>query len=216
MYVVATVAHELPAWLDVGAMVVSAAFGAHVARLRRIALLGVLLEGVVVGLGGGIARDVLLGLEPAAITNWYYIPAVLIAALLGGAVVRRVTTTRLLFVAAQAFAIRLLIGIGVQKAVVYDTPAPGAILLGVITGAFGGAFADVLAGRQAAMLRERHWLLSAIVIGAVVFWLCTEYVAFYAAVVITVIIVVGLRVVSVRLDWTDPSFPGGDPPPEDP
>ena len=117
---------------------------------------------------------------------------------------------------AQALAIGLLIGIGVQKAVVYDTPASGAIMLGVITGAFGGAIADVLAGRQAAMLRERHWLLSAIVIGAVVFWLGTEYVAFYAAVVTTVLVVVGLRVVSVRLDWTDPSFPGGAPPPEDP
>ena len=97
-----------------------------------------------------------------------------------------------------------------------DAPAPGAILLGVITGAFGGAIADVLAGRRTAMLRERHWLLSAIVIGAVVFWLGTEYVAFYAAVVITVIITVGLRVVSVSLDWTDPDFPGADPPPEDP
>ena len=85
---------------------------------------------------------------------------------------------------------------------------PGAILLGVITGAFGGALADLLAGRQTAIMRERHWLLSAIVIGAVVFWLLTEYVAFYVAVVITVLVVVGLRVVSVRLDWTDPSFPG--------
>jgi len=215
MHVAAT-AHELPAWLDVGAMVVAAAFGARVARLRRIVLFGVLLEGVVVGLGGGITRDVLLGLEPVAITTWYYIPAVLIAALLTGAAAERVTVNRLPFVVAQAFAIGLLIGIGVQKAVVYDTPAPGAILLGVVTGAFGGAIADVLAGRQAAMLRERHFLLSAIVIGAVVFWLGTEYVAFYAAVVITVVIVVGLRVVSVGLDWTDPSFPGGDPQPEDP
>lgn len=66
------------------------------------------------------------------------------------------------------------------------------------------------------MLSERHALLSAIVIGAVVFWLFTVYVAFYAAVVMTVVIVVGLRVVSVRLDWTDPSFPGADAPPEDP
>ena len=213
MHVAAT-AHELPAWLDVGAMVVAAAFGARVARLRRIVLFGVLLEGVVVGLGGGITRDVLLGLEPVAITTWYYIPAVLIAALLTGAAAERVTVNRLPFVVAQAFAIGLLIGIGVQKAVVYDTPAPGAILLGVVTGAFGGAIADVLAGRQAAMLRERHFLLSAIVIGAVAFWVGTEYVAFYAAVVITVVIVVGLRVVSVGLDWTDPSFPGDDPPPE--
>ena len=153
MYVAATVAHELPTWLDVGAMVVAATFGAHVARLRCLALFGVLLEGVLVGLGGGMTRDVLLGLEPAAITTWYYVPAVLIAALLGGAVAH-VSLSRLPFVVMQAFAIGLLIGIGVQKAVVYDTPAPGAILLGVITGAFGGAIADVLAGRQAAMLRE--------------------------------------------------------------
>jgi len=217
MYVAST-AHELPAWLDVGAMVVAAAFGAHVARLRRIALFGVLLEGVLVGLGGGMVRDVLLGLEPVAITAWYYIPAVLIAALLGGAVAvsERVTMTQLLFVALQAFAIGLLIGIGVQKAVVYDAPVPGAILLGVITGAFGGAIADVLAGRETTIMRERHWLLSAIVIGSFVFWVFTEYVAFYAAVVITVVIVMVLRVVSVRLDWTDPLFPGGDPLPEDP
>src|SRR6476469_763295 len=118
MYVASTAAHELPAWLDVGAMVIAAAFGAHVARLRRIALAGVLLEGVLVGLGGGITRDVLLGLEPAAITNWYYIPAVLIAALLAGAFTERVGMSRLPFVVVQAFAIGLLIGIGVQKAVV--------------------------------------------------------------------------------------------------
>ena len=69
MYVAATVAHELPAWLDVGAMAVAPAFGAHVARLRNIDLFGVLLEGVLVGLGGGMVRDVLLGFEPAAITT---------------------------------------------------------------------------------------------------------------------------------------------------
>ena len=216
MEVAPTVAPELPAWLDVIAMVVAAAFGAHVARLRHIALFGVLLEGVVVGLGGGITRDVFLGLEPVAITTWYYIPAVLIAALLGGAGLLHVTMNRLQFVVVQAIAIGLLIGIGVQKAVVYETPAPGAIALGVVTGAFGSAIADVLAGRQSTMLAERHWLLSAIVIGSVAFWLATEYVAFYVAVVTTVVVVVGLRVVSVRRDWTDPSFPGDDPPPEEP
>jgi hypothetical protein len=71
----------------------------------------------------------------------------------------RCSLSRWQFVAVQAFAVGLLIGIGVQKAVAYDTAAPGAILLGVVTGAFGGAFADVLAGREPAIMRERHWLL---------------------------------------------------------
>jgi uncharacterized membrane protein YeiH len=72
-------------------MAVAAALGAHVARRRQIPLLGVVLAGVIGGLGGGMVRDVLLGLEPAAITTWYYIPAVLAAAIAGGSLAPRVS-----------------------------------------------------------------------------------------------------------------------------
>ena len=202
--------HQLPAWADVTAMAVAAAFGAHVARRRQIPLLGVLLAGVIGGLGGGIVRDVLLGLEPAAITTWYYIPAVLAAAIAGGSLAPRVSLSPLPFVAAQAIALGLLIGIGVQKAVEYRAPAASAILLGVIAATFGGAADDVLAGRRAAIMREGHWLLSAVGGGAVIFWLVTIYVAFYPAVVVTVIVVVTLRVLSVHFGWTSPVFPGDE------
>jgi len=202
--------HELPAWLDVAAMAVAAAFGAHVARTMRIPLFGVLLAGVIGGLGGGMARDVLLGLEPVAITKWYYIPAVLAAAIIGGLAARQVSISPLPFVAAQAIAAGLLIGIGVQKAVEYRAPPASAIFLGVVAATFGGAVDDMLAGRRAAIMREDHWLLPVIVCGAVVFWLVTTYIAFYPAVVITVIVVAALRALSVRLRWTSPVFPGDD------
>jgi len=39
--------HQLPPYVDVAAMVVAAAFGAHVARSMRIPLFGVLLAGVI-------------------------------------------------------------------------------------------------------------------------------------------------------------------------
>jgi uncharacterized membrane protein YeiH len=191
-------------------MAVAAAFAAHVARERRVPLFGVLLAGLVGGLGGGMLRDVLLGLEPAAITTWYYVPVVLAAAVIGALSVRKVHFSRLPFVAAQGVAIGLLIGIGVQKAVEYRTPAPSAILLGVITGTFGGVFDDLLAGRRAVVMAEDHWLLGVVVLGAAVFWVLTIYVAFYAAVVATVVIVTGLRVLSVHSGWTSPVFPGDD------
>jgi uncharacterized membrane protein YeiH len=202
--------HQLPSWLDVMAMVVAATFGAHAARLRHVPLFGELLAGLVAGLGGGMVRDVLLGLEPAAITTWYYVPAVLVAAVFGAWRARRVSLSRLPFVGLQGVAIGLLIGIGVQKAVQYHTPGPSAILLGVITGTFGGALNDVLAGRRAAIMAEGYWLLSVVVYGAVIFWLLTIYVAFYAAVVATVLVVAGLRVLSVQRGWTSPVFPGDD------
>lgn len=189
-------------------MAVAAAFAAHVARERRVPLFGVLLAGLVGGLGGGMLRDVLLGLEPAAITTWYYVPVVLAAAVVGALSVQKVHFSRLPYVAAQGVAIGLLIGIGVQKAVEYRTPAPAAILLGVITGTFGGVFDDLLTGRRAVVMADDHWLLGVVALGAAVFWALTIYVAFYAAVVATVVIVTSLRVLSVHLGWTSPVFPG--------
>src|SRR5215475_5922847 len=202
--------HQLPAWVDVTGMAVAAVFTAHVARRRRVPLFGVLLAGTIGGLGGGMVRDVLLGLEPAAITTWYYIPVVVGAAILGGLVAYRVGLDGLPFVTAQAVAIGLLIGIGVQKAVQYHAPPPSAILLGVITGTFGGTIDEILTGRRATIMSEGHWLLSVVVLGAVTFWLFTIYIGFYLAVVATVIVVAGLRVLSVRLNWTSPVFPGDD------
>jgi hypothetical protein len=46
--------------------------------------------------------------------------------------------------------------------------------------------------------------------GNVVFWVLTLYVAFYSAVVATVVIVTSLRALSVQLGWTSPVFPGDD------
>ena len=108
-------------------MVVAAVFGAHVARRRRVRLFGVLLAGVIAGIGGGMVRDVLLGLEPAAITTWYYIPAVLLAAIVGGLTAPSRELSGLPLVAAQGLSIGLLVGIGVQKAVEYRAPGPSAI-----------------------------------------------------------------------------------------
>ena len=202
--------HQLPAWADVTAMTVAALFTAHVARRRRVPLFGVLLAGTIGGLGGGMVRDVLLGLEPAAITTWYYIPVVVGAAILGGLAAYRVRLDRLPFVAAQGAAVGLLIGIGVQKAVQYHAPPPSAILLGVITGTFGGTIDEILTGRRATIMSEGPWLLSVVVLGAVTFWLFTIYIGFYLAVVVTAILVASLRFLSVRQNWTSPVFPGDD------
>jgi uncharacterized membrane protein YeiH len=191
-------------------MAVGALFGAHAAHHRSVPLFGVLVAGVVCGLGGGIARDLLLGLEPAAIANWYYVPAILAAAALGGLTAHWVSLSALPYVSTQAVALGLLITIGVQKALAYHTPAPSAMLIGVVAATTGAAVADLLTHRRVAIMGEGGWLLGAIVVGAVVFWLFTIYVAFYLAVVVTILVVVGVRVVSVHFGWTAPFFPGHD------
>jgi uncharacterized membrane protein YeiH len=189
-------------------MAVAAVFGAHEARGRYVPAFGVLLAGVVAGLAGGMARDILLGIEPAAIANWYYVPAILSAAVVGGVTARQVSLRPLPFVAAQAVALGLLITVGVQKAVAYDAPGPSAVLIGVVAATTGGAVEDVLTSRRVAIMGEGPWLLGVIVIGAVTFWLFTTYTAFYPAVAVTVAAVGSLRLLSVRFGWSSPFFPG--------
>ena len=203
--------HELPAWVDVTTMSVAGYFGAHLAARREVPLFGVLLAGLVLGLGGGIARDLLLGLEPAAISNWYYVPAVLAAAVIGGLLAYRVELGNLPIVVVHTVAVGLLVTIGVQKAVAYRAPGPSAILVGVVAATTGSAVDDVLANRRVTIMSEGPWLLGVITLGSVVFWLSTIYIGFYFAILAAVVPMVVVRVLSVRFGWTTPYFPGTGP-----
>jgi uncharacterized membrane protein YeiH len=206
--------HSLPIWVDVCAMAVAAAFGAATGRNRRLPLLAVLIAGVIAGLVGGMIRDVLLGLEAAAIENWYYIPAVLLAALAGGFLAHRLVQGHVSYLLARALAVGLLVTIGVQKGIEYRAPAHAAIFLGIVCGTMGGATADVMAGERAAIFRQAHWGLAAVILSAVVFWLLTTYVDFWAAIVAAVLTAASLDTLSVKLGWNSPMFPGDRDPPQ--
>ncbi len=200
--------HSLPPWVDISAMAVAAAFGAATGRNRRLPLLAVLGAGVIAGLVGGMIRDFLLGLEAAAIANWYYIPAVLLAALVGGFLAPRLAQGHLSYLLVRGVAVGLLVTIGVQKGIEYRTPADAAIFLGIVTGTMGGATADVMAGERAAIFRQAHWGLVAVIVSASVFWLLTTYVDFWVAIVAAALVVASLDVLSWKLGWASPMFPG--------
>ena len=206
--------HSLPIWVDVFAAAVAAAFGAATGRNRRLPLLAVLIAGVIAGLVGGMIRDVLLGLEAAAIENWYYIPAVLLAALAGGFLAHRLVQGHASYLLARALAAGLLVTIGVQKGIEYRAPADAAIFLGIVCGTMGGATADVMAGERAAIFRQAHWGLAAVILSAVVFWLLTTYVDFWAAIAAAVLTAASLDTLSVKLGWNSPMFPGDRDPPK--
>jgi uncharacterized membrane protein YeiH len=200
--------HSLPAWVDVGAMAVGAAFGAAAGRNRRLPVLAVLTAGVISGLAGGMFRDVLLGLEAAAIANWYYIPAVLLAAVAGGFLAHRLIQGHVPYLLARGVAAGLLVTIGVQKGIEYQAPADAAIFLGILAGTMGAATADVMAGERAAIFRQAHWGLAAVVLSAFIFWLLTTYVGFWVAIVAAVLTVASLDVLSVKFGWSSLMFPG--------
>ncbi len=117
-----SVAQTLPLWFDVTVMAVNGLLGAAVARSRNAPIFGTLFAAVLVGLGGGMVRDVLLGLEPVAISNWVYIPAVLVGGVLGALLFGRVLKKQSHFALIQGIVLGFLVTIGAQKALDYDTP----------------------------------------------------------------------------------------------
>lgn len=60
---------QVPLWIDLTSVVVAALAGAAVAVEERFDPVGGILLAVIMGLGGGIIRDLLLGLRPVAVTN---------------------------------------------------------------------------------------------------------------------------------------------------
>jgi uncharacterized membrane protein YeiH len=199
---------SLPIWLAVSAMSLNCMFGAALARSRNVPIFGTVLAGVLVGLGGGIFRDMMLGLEPAAIAEWYYLPFGILLAIIGAFAYGFMGRHGTFFLFINAIVLGTLVTIGGEKALSYSAPAVSAIFLGVITASFGGLLADNMAGERATIAKQAHWVGSALVIGATMFVVTSLFLPFVFAVILGVGTTAALRFFSQFRNWPSPTWPG--------
>lgn len=199
---------SLPLWFEVAVMALNGTFGAAVARSRATPVFGTILAGLLVALGGGMLRDMLLGLEPVAISNPIFIPACIASSIIGALVFSRIVAMPKPLVILQGLVLGTLVTIGAQKAISVDAPAVSAVVLGVVTATFGGLVADVMTSNRATIARQAHWLASALTVGSIVFVVVSLSIGFWPAVVASVIASTALRFVSTVRDWPSPMWPG--------
>jgi uncharacterized membrane protein YeiH len=159
---------QLPPWIDLLAIGVGALAGAATAVRLRFDLIGVLFVAILMGLGGGIIRDVLLGLRPVAVTNQAYLLTAVGAGIAALAVLRLVTRWTGLFSLFDALALGLFTIVGVEKAFLYQVPYAGAIFIGVLTAVGGGVIRDVIGDQPVEVVRRGTWNAMAALAGAVV------------------------------------------------
>lgn len=132
-------------WFDLAGVFFFALSGNLLAARKNIDITGGLVLGLMAGLGGGIIRDVLLGVTPLALERPVYLVPPLVAAAsvyLLGALVHRVRTLIVVF---DAMGLGLFCTFGTARALDHDMPVASAILLGVITAVGGGLMRDVVA-----------------------------------------------------------------------
>jgi uncharacterized membrane protein YeiH len=137
--------------------------GGLAAVRARLDLFGVVVLSAVVGLAGGITRDLLIGTPPATFRDWRYLAAAGAAGLVcyfAGPALERVQRSVLFF---DALGLGLFSVTGATKALDFGLGAVPAILLGAITGIGGGMLRDVLLRDVPTVLRHDLYAVPALV-----------------------------------------------------
>jgi uncharacterized membrane protein YeiH len=119
---------------------------------RRLDLLGVAIIGIVMGMGGGLIRDLLINVTPVTLqSNWYLLTATgaaLFGMLLAGLFIR----LNAVIVGLDAIVIGLFGAFGTGKALALGLPPVPAIFVGVCSAVGGGILRDMIMGLPVAIM----------------------------------------------------------------
>ena len=128
----------IPLWADLIAVglggIQGALFASGFRGQRRLDLLGVAIIGIVVGMGGGLIRDLLLNVTPITLqSNWYLLTATG-AALFGMLLAGLFQRLNAVIVGLDALVIGLFGAFGTSKALALGLPLVPAVFVGRLRG----------------------------------------------------------------------------------
>jgi uncharacterized membrane protein YeiH len=194
--------------LDLLGTFVFALSGALAGARRRLDFFGIMALSFAAANSGGIIRDLLIGaVPPAAISDWRYLAASLIAGALTffwHPAIERLHGLVLVF---DGAGLALFAVAGTQKALAYGLNPVMAALLGMVTGIGGGMMRDILLTEVPTVLRSEIYAIAALAGAAVVvighlLRLPSTVVAFTAA-----LLCFAIRMVAIRRSWQLPAPP---------
>ena len=194
-------------WCDYLGTLAFAISGIRLAAGKGLDWFGAYVVGFVTAVGGGTIRDILLDIKPF----WLVQPSYLIITALGliFTIIFRRQVVRLnhsLFVF-DAIGLGLFVVVGVAKSYAAGFPWWVAVIMGTVTGSFGGLLRDVLINETPLIFRTDFYA-SACVLGSIIYvlmWryssLPIEWVQFISAISVFV-----FRVLAVVLHIQLPTF----------
>lgn len=194
-------------WCDYLGTLAFAISGIRLAAGKGLDWFGAYVVGFVTAVGGGTIRDILLDIKPF----WLVQPSYLIITALGliFTIIFRRQVVRLnhsLFVF-DAIGLGLFVVVGVAKSYAAGFPWWVAVIMGTVTGSFGGLLRDVLINETPLIFRTDFYA-SACVLGSIIYVLMgrysslpIEWVQFISAISVFV-----LRVLAVVLHIQLPTF----------
>ena len=141
--------------------------GIRLASAKRFDWFGAYVVGAATAIGGGTTRDLMLGLTPF----WMHQPSYLIVTglallfvIMFGKQVIRLNNTFFIF---DAIGLGLFGVVGIAKTLEFGFPMWVAIVMGTITGSFGGMMRDILINEEPLIFRNDIYALACVFGGGV-------------------------------------------------
>lgn len=182
--------------------------GIRLAATKHFDWFGAYTVGLVTAIGGGTLRDVLLDIPVFWMQNWLYL-AVTGLAFLIVVLFRQVLTSgsKSLFIF-DSIGLALFVVIGIQKTIFAGYPMWVAIVMGIITGSFGGVVRDILINVEPLFFRKDIYA-TACMAGGIVYWaimlLGGNPILQQSA---CAVVIIALRVGAIRYGWHLPQLKG--------
>ncbi|KAA0023781.1 trimeric intracellular cation channel family protein [Antrihabitans cavernicola] len=191
--------------LNLAGIAVFAISGALVGVRNRLDLFGICVVGTTTGIGGGLIRDLLLGVHPpTSMVEWPNVAVPVAMSLIVcfvHAQLDRVWRAVLLF---DACGMGLFAATGASIALDHGAGALAAVMIGATAAVGGGVLRDVLVNEVPMLLRRDLYALPAL-LGAVLVVVCNQLgLATDAALLVGALTATGLRCLALWQHWQLP------------
>ncbi len=205
-------------FIEFMAVIVGAIYGVLLAARKGMDIMGVFAVAFAVAFGGGTLRDLFLNRSPLFwIGNPHYPVIVFGIALFSGILLRHVRRIRPLLVFPDALGMALFALTGTAYAMEAGTHPFVAVVLGVITGTFGGVVGDLLCNELPSLFMPSPLHATCAFTGA---WVYLGVLHFDLperyALAAGILVIVLFRLAAVKANWCLPAVREPAPPPADP
>ena len=147
--------------------------GIRLASAKQFDWFGAYVVGVVTAVGGGTIRDILLNAVPFWMEQASYLVVSALALLFVIAFRKYVIRLNNTFFIFDAIGLGLFVVVGIAKTLDFGFPMWVAIVMGTITGSFGGMMRDILINEEPLIFRKDIYAL-ACVFGGLIYYICMQ------------------------------------------
>lgn len=172
--------------------------GIRLASAKNFDWFGAFVIGFVTAVGGGTARDLMLGLTPFWMINPVYIICCALAVFVVAFYRKILVRLNYTFFTFDTIGLALFTVVGIEKTLDCGLPYWVAMVMGTVTGSVGGMIRDVLITEIPLVFRKEIYALACF-FGGFFYWVC-DVVGFPGEIsqLVAAFMVIGVRVISVK------------------